>query len=65
MLENVEEYRMWDKTNDAIAFALGRWKREALSFDSLENRVKREAFDEFVSWYWGTSRDSAYKGENK
>jgi len=63
--DELNELRLWDKHQNSFARAIGEWRRRTTIVDTLESRVKAEGFDEFVNWYWGTSRDSEYKGKSK
>jgi hypothetical protein len=60
-----DEFRFWDKHCNEIASALGEWRERTFAMNTLESRAKAEGFDEFVNWYWGTARDSAYKRKDK
>jgi hypothetical protein len=60
VITDLEEFRIIHKASNEFASGLREFRRIA-SLDPLLGAINARAIDEFVFWYFGTSRDETYK----
>lgn len=58
-----EEFRILNMHQDKFASALGDYRRMLLGLNTLEAQAQVKGFDDFIDWYFGTSRDIPYYKE--